>query len=178
MDTVWWNHMTALEEYTRPDIAPEPMPRDGLLADAAKNLAVAASWAERYPEVKFDFYFSPYSILYWDKIGRMGETDAVFAALELACETLLPYENVTLHGLLFDRDIIEHLDYYCDYVHHSDEAGALALEKIHSGTDRLTEKNYRETLANWHDFVVNYDYDKFWDDYYWYQFHTPAGAKT
>ena len=45
-------------------------------------------------------------------------------------------------------------------------------------TDRLTEKNYRETLANWHDFVVNYDYDKFWDDYYWYQFHTPAGAKT
>ncbi len=78
----------------------------------------------------------------------------------------------------FDRDIIEHLDYYCDYVHHSDEAGALALEKIHSGTDRLTEKNYRETLANWHDFVVNYDYDKFWDDYYWYQFHTPAGAKT
>ena len=178
MDTVWWNHMTALEEYTRPDIAPEPMPRDGLLADAAKNLAVAASWAERYPEVEFDFYFSPYSILYWDKIGRMGETDAVFAALELACETLLPYENVTLHGLLFDRDIIEHLDYYCDYVHHSDEAGALALEKIHSGTDRLTEKNYRETLANWHDFVVNYDYDKFWDDYYWYQFHTPAGAKT
>ena len=150
----------------------------GLLADAAKNLAVAASWAERYPEVEFDFYFSPYSILYWDKIGRMGETDAVFAALELACETLLPYENVTLHGLLFDRDIIEHLDYYCDYVHHSDEAGALALEKIHSGTDRLTEKNYRETLANWHDFVVNYDYDKFWDDYYWYQFHTPAGAKT
>ena len=178
MDTVWWNHMTALEEYTRPDIAPEPMPRDGLLADAAKNLAVAASWAERYPEVEFDFYFSPYSILYWDKIGRMGETDAVFAALELACETLLPYENVTLHGLLFDRDIIEHLDYYCDYVHHSDEAGALALEKIHSGTDRLTEKNYRETLANWHDFVVNYDYDKFWDDYYWYQFHTPADAKT
>ena len=133
---------------------------------------------ERYPEVEFDFYFSPYSILYWDKIGRMGETDAVFAALELACETLLPYENVTLHGLLFDRDIIEHLDYYCDYVHHSDEAGALALEKIHSGTDRLTEKNYRETLANWHDFVVNYDYDKFWDDYYWYQFHTPADAKT
>jgi len=59
-----------------------------------------------------------------------------------------------------------------------DEAGALALEKIHSGTDRLTEKNYRETLANWHDFVVNYDYDKFWDDYYWYQFHTPADAKT
>ena len=80
MDTVWWNHMTALEEYTRPDIAPEPMPRDGLLADAAKNLAVAASWAERYPEVEFDFYFSPYSILYWDKIGRQFDRRVLLVA--------------------------------------------------------------------------------------------------
>ena len=113
-DTVWWNHMTALEEYQRPDIAAEPMPSDALLADTAANLAVVTRWAEQYPDVEFDLFFSPYSILYWDKIGRMGETDAVFAALDLACETLLPYENITLHGLLFDRDIIEHLDYYCD----------------------------------------------------------------
>ena len=68
-----------------------------------------------------------------------------------------------LHGLLFDRDIIEHLDYYCDYVHHSAEAGSLVLEKIHDGTDRLTAENYREILAGWQDFVVNYDYEKFWD---------------
>ena len=136
-DTVWWNHMTALEEYQRPDIAAEPMPSDALLADTAANLAVVTRWAEQYPDVEFDLFFSPYSILYWDKIGRMGETDAVFAALDLACETLLPYENITLHGLLFDRDIIEHLDYYCDYVHHSAEAGSLVLEKIHDGTDRL-----------------------------------------
>ena len=96
MDTVWWNHMTALEEYTRPDIAPEPMP-PGRPAGGRRQKSGGGrqSWAKRYPEVEFDFYFSPYSILYWDKIGRMGETDAVFAALELACETLLPYENVT-----------------------------------------------------------------------------------
>lgn len=173
-DTVWWNHMTALEEYQRPDTARSQMPADGLLADTAKNLAVVTRWAAQYPDVQFDLYFSPYSILYWDKILRTGETDAVFAALELACKTLLPYENVTLHGLLFDRDIIEHLDYYCDYVHHSAEAGELVLEKIRSGVDRLTAENYQEVLANWRDFVVNYDYDKFWDDYYWYQFHTPT----
>ena len=173
-DTVWWNHMTALEEYQRPDIAAEPMPSDALLADTAANLAVVTRWAEQYPDVEFDLFLSPYSILYWDKIGRMGETDAVFAALDLACETLLPYENITLHGLLFDRDIIEHLDYYCDYVHHSAEAGSLVLEKIHDGTDRLTAENYQEILASWRDFVVNYDYEKFWDENYWIQFHTPA----
>ena len=150
------------------------MPSDALLADTAANLAVVTRWAEQYPDVEFDLFFSPYSILYWDKIGRMGETDAVFAALSLACKTLLPYENITLHGLLFDRDIIEHLDYYCDYVHHSAEAGSLVLEKIHDGTDRLTAENYQEILASWQDFVVNYDYEKFWDENYWIQFHTPA----
>ena len=108
------------------------------------------------------------------RIGRTGETDAVFAALKLACETLLPYENITLHGLLFDREIIEQLDYYCDYVHHSAEAGELVLDKIRSGADLLTAENYQEILANWRDFVVNYDYDKFWDENYWIQFHTAA----
>ncbi len=172
-DTVWWNHMEALAEYKRPDIVETAMAADALLADTAENLAVVAGWAEAYPEVEFDLFLSPYSILYWDKISRMGETEAVFAALELACETLLPYENVTLHGLLFDREIIEQLDYYCDYVHHSAEAGSLVLGKIAAGTDELTAENYQEVLANWHDFVVNYDYEKFWDEYYWYQFHTP-----
>ena len=145
-----------------------------LLADTAKNLAVVTRWAETYPDVEFDLFLSPYSILYWDKIGRTGETDAVFAALKLACETLLPYENITLHGLLFDREIIEQLDYYCDYVHHSAEAGELVLDKIRSGADLLTAENYQEILANWRDFVVNYDYDKFWDENYWIQFHTAA----
>ena len=173
-DTVWWNHMEALREYTRPDIADTPAAADALLADTAVNLAVVTAWAETYPEVKFDILFSPYSILYWDKLGRQGETEAVFAALELTCETLLPYENVTLHGLLFDRDIIEQLDYYCDYVHHSAEAGSLVLDKIVSDADRLTAENYQEVLANWQKFVVNYDYEKFWDNYYWYQFHTPS----
>ena len=49
--------------------------------------------------------------------------------------------------------------------------------KLEQGTqdaDRLTEENYRKTLANWRDFVVNYDYDKFWDENYWIQFHTAA----
>lgn len=175
-DTVWWNHMEALDEYERPEVAAVSMPAGALLADTAENLAVVTNWATRYPDVEFDLFFSPYSILYWDKIDRMGETDAVFAALELACKTLLPYENITLHGLLFDRDIIEQLDYYCDYVHHSAEAGELVLAKLSSGADRLTEENYRKTLANWRDFVVNYDYEKFWDEHYWYQFHTPNNS--
>lgn len=46
-NTVWWNHMTALEEYQRPNIAAEKMPEDGLLADTAKNLAVVTAGRRR-----------------------------------------------------------------------------------------------------------------------------------
>ena len=59
-------------------------------------------------------------------------------------------------------------------MHHSAEAGELVLDKIRSGADLLTAENYQEILANWRDFVVNYDYDKFWDENYWIQFHTAA----
>ena len=41
-------------------------------------------------------------------------------------------------------------------------------------TDLLTAEKYQEILANWRDFVVNYDYDKFWVENYWIQFHTAA----
>ena len=50
------------------------------------------------------------------------------------------------------------------------------LDKIRSGADLLTAENYQEILANWRDFVVNYDYEKFWDEHYWYQFHTPNNS--
>lgn len=49
MDTVWWNHMTALEEYTRAGHRAGADAPDGLLADAAKNLAVAGKLGGAVP---------------------------------------------------------------------------------------------------------------------------------
>ena len=37
--------------------------------------------------------------------------------------------DVLSQGRLFDRDLNEHPDDCCDYVHHSDEAGAGPLER-------------------------------------------------
>lgn len=65
--------MEALDEYERPEVAAVSMPAGALLADTAENLAVVTNWATRYPDVEFDLFFSPYSILYWDKIDRMGK---------------------------------------------------------------------------------------------------------
>lgn len=165
--TVWWNHATALANYARPEIVPETVPADAYLAHASDNLAVVESWITAHPETEFDIFFPPYSILFWDKTARLGETDAVFAALELACERLLQYDNVQLYDFLMDPEIVLDLDNYCDYVHHSGAVCTQVLDKMAAGECRLTAENYQDTLAQWREFVVDYDYEKYWDESFW-----------
>lgn len=164
---VWWNHATALANYTRPEITGETVPADAYLDHAGDNLDVVEGWITAHPETEFDIFFPPYSILFWDKTARLGETEAVFAALDLACERLLRYDNVKLYDFLMDPDIVLDLDNYCDYVHHSGAVCTQVLGKMAAGECRLTEENYQQTLAQWRDFVVDYDYDKYWDESFW-----------
>ncbi len=164
---VWWNHATALANYTRPEITGETLPADAYLCHASDNLDVVEGWITAHPEKEFDIFFPPYSILFWDKTARLGETEAVFAALDLACERLLQYDNVRLYNFLMDPDIVLDLDNYCDYVHHSGAVCTQVLAKMAAGECRMTEENYRDTLAQWRDFVVDYDYEKYWDESFW-----------
>lgn len=164
---VWWNHATALANYTRPEIVQETVSADAYLRHASDNLDVVEGWITAHPETEFDIFFPPYSILFWDKTARLGETEAVFAALDLACERLLQYDNVRLYNFLMDPDIVLDLDNYCDYVHHSGAVCTQVLAKMAAGECRMTEENYRDTLAQWRDFVVDYDYEKYWDESFW-----------
>ena len=66
-----------------------------------------------------------------------------------------------------DPDIVLDLDNYCDYVHHSGAVCTQVLAKMVAGECRMTEENYRDTLAQWRDFVVDYDYEKYWDESFW-----------
>lgn len=166
-EDIWWNHMTALEEYRRPEPAAEPLAADAYRKAAADNLAVITGWLDAHPGTRFDIVFSPYSILYWDKTLRQGAEEAVFTALGLACETLLSRDNVRLFAPLMDREIVEDLDHYCDYVHHDQAVCGQVLEKIAAGQGQLDAENYAKTLANWREFVVHYDYEKFWDEAFW-----------
>lgn len=158
----WWNHMTALKNYERPEPVADNLTSDAYLANTEKNLAVIGAWAMAHPDTQFQIFFPPYSILYWDKMERLGEQEAVLTALERACEVLTGYENVELHGALFANEIVENLDYYCDYIHHSGQTAEQVLTLIRDGTYQITPENRQQTLANWQAFVVHYDYEKFW----------------
>ena len=91
-------------------------------------------------------------------------------------ERLLPYENVKIYGYLMDEEIVTNLDNYCDNIHHSGDVCRQVLAMLRADEGRLTEENLEETLANWHEFVIHYDYDKFWDQDYWIQWNTEHSA--
>ena len=169
---IWWNHMTALDNYTRPEPVTETVPADAWFENVDANLSVVETWLKENPGTEFTIFFPPYSILYWDKTGRLGQTDAVFAMLERAVDTLLAYDNVKLYAFLMEPDIVENLDNYCDYIHHSGNVCQDVLSRISTGENRLTEENAQQIFSTWREHVENYDYEKFWDDSFWYQWNT------
>ncbi|MBE6963266.1 MAG: hypothetical protein E7443_01525 [Ruminococcaceae bacterium] len=174
---IWWNHITALAGYARPEPTGESLSADAYLENVRRNLAVIESWITEHPDTKFEIFLSPYSMLFWDKTARLGQTEAVLAAMELTCETLVRHENAALYGYLMDTEFVDDLDNYCDHLHHSTEMGDRVLAKLAAGEGRLTAENTAETLANWRQFVVDYDYEKFWDQAFWEEWNA-ARAKT
>ena len=150
----------ALAGYDRPDDpAARPLPEDAFSAACAENLAVVTGWLESHPDTQFVFYLAPYSILFWDKMQRLGETDAMFALLRRTAETLLPYENAELHCFLDDMDVILDLDNYADHIHAAGRVTYAMAEALPGGAYRLTPENARQRLDALHEFVVNYDYE-------------------
>ena len=115
-------------------------------------------------------------MLFWDKVTREGRVDAVLSAVRQAAETLLPYDNVRLYGYLMDGDIVTDLDNYCDYIHHSGAVCREILAMLRADQGRLTAEDLEATLAGWREFVVNYDYEKFWDQDFWVQWNAEHAA--
>jgi len=158
--TMYFSRELALGSYERPGIADKPLPADAFLKDCDENLTVVTSWLEAHPDTEFVFFLSPYSILYWDKMQRLGETDAVFSLLRRTAETLLPYKNADLQCFLTDTDTICDLENYADHIHVAGRVTYAMSQAMPGDEYRLTEENYRERLDALHAFVVNYDYEK------------------
>ena len=161
---VFFSRELALAGYQRPEPTGTVEPADAFLDICRENLAVVEDWLARYPDVEFIFYYSPYSILFWDKMERLGQTDAMFTALKYATRELLAYDNVKIQCFLTDLDTITDLDNYADHIH---VAGRVTwrMSKAMAGTEHLlTLENYGEKLDALREYVVNYDYDSIWEE--------------
>lgn len=159
---VFFSKQLALAGYERPEKTDAVLPADAFLENCRENLTVVTGWLEQYPDTEFIFFFSPYSILFWDKMDRLGEAEAMLALLEETTETLLQYDNAELQFFMADTDVITNLDNYADHIHVAGRVTYRMAQAMPTGQYRLTAENRAEVLDGLRDFVVHYDYDEIW----------------
>ena len=159
---VFFSRSLALAGYERPEATGTTEPADAFLENGRANLAEVTCWLEQHPDTEFVFFFSPYSILFWDKMDRLGQTDAMLTLLEEATETLLQYENAELQFFMADTDVITDLDNYADHIHIAGRVTYQMAKSMPAGECRLTAENRTEVLDGLRDFVVHYDYETIW----------------
>ena len=116
--------------------------------ELAGNIALLTAQVEAHPDTAFKFFFSPYSMLWWDNAYRSGERDAVIYNEKQAIGALLEYENVEIYFYQDDEEIITNLDNYMDMIHFSKDINYYVYDKLAKGEERLTKDNYEERLEH------------------------------
>ncbi len=112
------------------------------------NIALLTTQVESHPETTFKFFFSPYSMLWWDDAYRGGELDSCIYNEKQAVKALLEYDNVEIYFYQDEEEIITNLDNYMDMIHFSKDINELICNKLIAGENRLTKENYEERIEN------------------------------
>jgi len=157
---VFFSKELALAGYDRPETVAEMLPADHFLANCEENLDIVTAWLDRHPDTTYTFFFSPYSILSWDRYQRDGELEAMLTMLEYTVERLLPYENAELQFFMADYDTITDLDNYADHLHVAGRVTYEMARTMPEGKWLLTAENRAEVLDGLREFVVHYDYER------------------
>jgi hypothetical protein len=113
----------------------------------------------KYPNVTFYIFYTPYSICWWDYYDREGRMNMQFDAELISTQLLLQCPNVRLYNFNDKYDIIENLDNYRDKEHYSAEINSMILEWISEDEGLVTKGNYIERLEKEKEYYLNYDYE-------------------
>lgn len=114
--------------------------------------------ADRYPNVDFYYFYSPYSVVAWGNWKAQGTLYRYLEAEAYITELIVPHKNIHLFSFNGRTDITTDLNQYKDQYHYGEWINTLILKWIHDGTDRLSEENYTERLQREAQFYTGFDY--------------------
>ncbi len=115
--------------------------------------------ADRYPNVDFYYFYSPYSIAWWREILDKGEFEKRLEAEKFITELILPHKNIHLYSFNNRTDIITDLNHYKDNAHYACWINSLMLKWMHDGEGLLSEDNYEDYLKQERKFYSTFDYE-------------------
>lgn len=117
------------------------------------------SLADKYPDVNFYYFFSPYSIVWWEWVASDGTIYKRLEAERYIIELILEHKNIHLYSFNNRVDIITDLNNYKDRAHYGPWVNSLMLRWMKDGKYLLTKDNYKDYLQKEYDFYTTYDYN-------------------
>ena len=133
--------------------------KDELRKNIEENIV---SVVKENPDIVFNLYIPPLSILWWDELNQSGEALLMrrIDMEQLVIELLVLYENVQLFSFEDATQIVCDLDNYYDTVHFSNTVSSFMLSEMKKGNHLLTKDNYMDYLEGIRKFYSSYDYDQ------------------
>lgn len=116
------------------------------------------SLANEYPEVDFYYFFSPYSISWWQTLFANGGIYRQIEAEQYIIELILESDNIRLFSFNNRYDITTDLNNYKDATHYGTWVNSLMLKWMHEGQYHLTKDNYKDYLAKEMEYYTSFDY--------------------
>lgn len=121
------------------------------------------SIAAAHPETEFYFFFTPSSILSFDRLDRQGMLENQLLWEKEAIEMMLAYDNIRFFSFYDDFDMITDLENYKDENHYREEVNSYILQCIKNGEHEITKDNYEAYCDKVWDFYTSYDYDSIFE---------------
>lgn len=114
--------------------------------------------ADQYPDVKFYYFFSPYSIAWWNSLNNNGTIHRQIEAERYVIELILQHPNIYLYSFNNLTDITTDLNNYKDPTHYGEWVNSLMLQWMRNGEYLLTKDNYQEYINEELKFYISFDY--------------------
>ncbi len=149
-----------------PDVIKVHSPGEAIhLTDAEKNIVFGTvrqnitSLAEKYPDVTFYYFFTPYSAIWWKSHVDNGTIYKQLEAEEIVIEQILAYDNIKLFSFNNLTDITTDINNYKDNIHYGEWINSLMLKYMYDGKCQLTYENYKEYLDYELNYYLTFDYN-------------------
>ncbi len=115
---------------------------------------------KQYPNVKFIYFITPYSIVYFDELNQNGELERQILAEKYMIEKILEISNIELYSFFNNYEMITNLDNYKDAGHYMGNINDQILVWIKNKEYKITKENYEEYINKNLEFYKYYDYNK------------------
>ena len=150
-----------LNNYQRPEKSKSIPDSKQYVQDADKVIGYLMPYIDSMKDTNFVFFYSPFSMLYWDGQNRQNAIEARKASYIAACEKLISCSNVDVYCWADDEmlNIMSNLDNYRDEAHYSADISKIILARIKDREGLLSKSSYRQFFDELFDWMKHYDFD-------------------